>query len=486
MVYRLVCVITLVWSLAMFAPDASAQQTHKSSRAGASNQIPILYRLLALPEFQVLKPADQRALVAKYLNGDAQFQKLSAQQRQVVKKTLLAAFPDPVQMPLIPWPQTPKRVAMTAKQVFEKFHDQVYTIKTDKALGTGWKVSHGGIITCYHVVDSAATITQLAAGQTGGGEVKGVRALRKDLDFVELAPSDPQLPSGLEISGLETGKSTDIAVGDPLYVIGSPEGLEQTLTEGILSGKRTISGVDYLQLSAAISPGSSGSPVFNKYGEVVGMVTSTVKDGQQLNFAVAIDSLFWARLAGVPNDLALNQSAKSPAMVPTKRDSLIAYWLGLHQTSSLAFAPSFAISVEPVGPINGGLTISKDTMKTWIEAELARSAPSAKLLTDDEQNKLAGNGETTSLDIVRQMDEKTRQLRVTIDTMVLRSGTTIYDVDVSFTRGSFGVTGLTSLQAWTSGSIGYFGSGVDAETTLREAVQEKIKKFADDWCIANK
>jgi Flp pilus assembly protein TadD len=75
-------------------------------------------------------------------------------------------------------------------------------------------------------------------------------------------------------------------VGDQVIVIGSPRGLEATLTEGIVSGYRQVDDFKLIQISAAISPGSSGGPVFNLKGEVVGVATLTRTDAQNISFAV--------------------------------------------------------------------------------------------------------------------------------------------------------------------------------------------------------
>ncbi len=83
------------------------------------------------------------------------------------------------------------------------------------------------------------------------------------------------------------------AVGDRIMVAGSPMGLEQTLTEGIVSAWRKLPEKGYvLQISAPVSPGSSGGPVLNMAGEVVGIAAFQMVQGQNLNFAVPVDVIF--------------------------------------------------------------------------------------------------------------------------------------------------------------------------------------------------
>ena len=192
------------------------------------------------------------------------------------------------------------RHIMSAKEIFAKYHDFVYTIKTDKAQGTGF-MDGSFLTTCFHVIDGSSSVKAISPS----GEVfdmKTIWALDQKLDFVKFV--DRKMDRG----PIAKSFAYALEVGDPLYVIGSPQGLAQTLTVGILSGRRTIDGIEHLQLSAAISPGSSGSPVFNKYGDIVAMVTATVQDGQQLNFAIGLDSL---NRIGVPLNLLFGQNDKN-------------------------------------------------------------------------------------------------------------------------------------------------------------------------------
>jgi S1-C subfamily serine protease len=83
-----------------------------------------------------------------------------------------------------------------------------------------------------------------------------------------------------------------LAVGERVYTVGSPSGLENTLAEGIVSGLRRGDGIDLIQTSAPISPGSSGGGLFDAAGNLIGITTFLLRDSQNLNFAVAADT-FW-------------------------------------------------------------------------------------------------------------------------------------------------------------------------------------------------
>ncbi len=151
-----------------------------------------------------------------------------------------------------------------------------------KGLGTGFFInSRGQIVTNYHVVfgaDQAVVRTQ--AGRRY--PVKRIVAENKEADLVLLAADIP--PS--EISPLEvSGKLPE--VGEKIYAIGHPMGLEKTVSEGIVSAIRKLPKLgDIIQITAAISPGSSGGPVFNSSGVVIGVARATFRTGQNLNFAV--------------------------------------------------------------------------------------------------------------------------------------------------------------------------------------------------------
>jgi S1-C subfamily serine protease len=84
----------------------------------------------------------------------------------------------------------------------------------------------------------------------------------------------------------------DLRVGERVFTIGSPSGLERTLGEGLISGLRRQGGVPYVQTTAPISQGSSGGGLFDVHGNLIGITSFLLQSGQQLNFALAAES-FW-------------------------------------------------------------------------------------------------------------------------------------------------------------------------------------------------
>jgi hypothetical protein len=107
-----------------------------------------------------------------------------------------------------------------------------------------------------------------------------------------------------------------LSVADKVYAIGNPRGLEGTFSEGLVSSIRRGDGAAMLQITAPISQGSSGGPVFDDRGRVVGVAVGMLEAGQNLNFAIPADYLE-ALLAGVGSPVPLADLEASPAAAPT-------------------------------------------------------------------------------------------------------------------------------------------------------------------------
>lgn len=152
-------------------------------------------------------------------------------------------------------------------------------------LGSGFFIaSYGLVATNLHVVAGAdrATVT-LASGETR--EVLGYVAAQPRADLVVLRVDRPW-PDGLPL-----GNSDSVPPGASLVAIGSPEGFRNSVSTGVSSGLRVLDGVTWLQHSAATSPGSSGGPLLDNQGRVIGLTTLAHRDGQNINFAAPINTL---------------------------------------------------------------------------------------------------------------------------------------------------------------------------------------------------
>jgi S1-C subfamily serine protease len=140
----------------------------------------------------------------------------------------------------------------------------------------------GLVVTNLHViVDDVGAAVTLANGDSYG--VVSVAAVdeRRDLALLRIP--------GFELKTAKLGNSDNVQVGDHVYAIGAPVGLELSLSDGILSGIRDLEGYKVLQTTAAISPGSSGGGLFNSRGELVGITSFKIRGGENINFAVPIN-----------------------------------------------------------------------------------------------------------------------------------------------------------------------------------------------------
>ncbi|MBF0254055.1 MAG: trypsin-like peptidase domain-containing protein, partial [Candidatus Omnitrophica bacterium] len=125
--------------------------------------------------------------------------------------------------------------------------------------------------------------------KTAGGEVCGEVRLRYASRHEDFAVLDVQIQA--PVTPVVLADSESVRTGEAVYVIGNPAGLENTITDGLLSGRRPFIDRTLFQISAPVSPGSSGSPVFNGSGEVIGIAVASLNRGQNINFAIPINQV---------------------------------------------------------------------------------------------------------------------------------------------------------------------------------------------------
>jgi tetratricopeptide (TPR) repeat protein len=186
---------------------------------------------------------------------------------------------------------------MSVQQLAEKHRDAVYQVVVlDEAgrpdsTGTAFAVNDSGLlVTNYHVVKFAKRI-QVISSSRDKHLAKEVVAfsIQRDLAVLQL-PKEARTPSYVTLA-----PTAEVKPGAKVTVIGGPLGLQGSVSEGIVSGVRQMDDPDikgtYIQVTAPISPGSSGSPVFLMDGRVAGVATLNLVGGQQLNFAVPADDV---------------------------------------------------------------------------------------------------------------------------------------------------------------------------------------------------
>lgn len=151
--------------------------------------------------------------------------------------------------------------------------------KQPLSLGSGFIIGNGRVVTNLHVIEGAKYGSVFISGSSVKHKIEGYLSIDKQNDLAIL--SVPTL----------IGKPIQLAsinpeVGEKIYAIGNPKGLSGTISEGIVSGIRDLGNKKLIQITAPISPGSSGGPVLNTKGEVIGVAVGTLASGQNLNFAI--------------------------------------------------------------------------------------------------------------------------------------------------------------------------------------------------------
>ena len=180
---------------------------------------------------------------------------------------------------------------LTVSQIAKRYSSSVVTIvaldENDQplSLGSGFFINTtGDIATNHHMLEGSvrAIIKTL----------KGIRG-----EVIEIIRDDPKLDLLVAKTSLRNtlpvplGDSDAITVGEDIIAIGNPIGLEGTVSKGIISGIRKAEGLRFIQITASISPGSSGGPVFNLSGKAIGVATAFIDLGQNLNFAMPVNYL---------------------------------------------------------------------------------------------------------------------------------------------------------------------------------------------------
>ena len=164
--------------------------------------------------------------------------------------------------------------------------------KDNRWTGSGFVIHDGHIATNHHVVDNMWIGSAKLAGKEEIYPVETILAVDKarDLAIVKVG--------GIDAPALPLGDSDTVQIDDRVYIAGNPRGLEVLFSDGIISAIRGGSADKIFQMTAPIPQGSSGGPVFNEKGEVIGVSFATFLRGQNLNFAIPVNYL--KSLANIP------------------------------------------------------------------------------------------------------------------------------------------------------------------------------------------
>jgi serine protease Do len=190
--------------------------------------------------------------------------------------------------------QTADLPERTVKELVDLFGEGVVLIETPGGLGSGFIINDRGYcVTNYHVVETQTRVAVTIFHRAGNGDFER-RAIR-DVKILALNPHFDlallEIPAQKELAFRPVFIAEDDSQreGDSVFAIGSPLGLERSVSEGIISTRsRNMDGVVYIQTTAQINPGNSGGPLFNSHGQVVGVINMKLSFGEGLGFAIPV------------------------------------------------------------------------------------------------------------------------------------------------------------------------------------------------------
>lgn len=241
--------------------------------------------------------------------------------------------------PSVPSPP-PKPAKLSPGDISAKYSDAVVILESYNdegqklGQGSGFILSpRGQVLTNYHVIRGASRM-QARMHDQSVHEVEYIAGFDMQHDVAALKIAGDGLPS------IPIGSASTVKTGDHVTALGAPLGLENTLSDGIVSAVREAGNFRILQTTAPISHGSSGGPLFDDYGNVVALAVATIQAGENLNFAVPVDS--------------------AKALLASGRQTSFADLLSITAVRQPIFASSFsvpprqAMSLEVAVPQQGG------------------------------------------------------------------------------------------------------------------------------------
>jgi serine protease Do len=214
---------------------------------------------------------------------------------RIPKSEILAIYEDPLAEGTVPLSSNglytaavPERI--TTAVAAELYAPSVVLVKTARGLGSGFFINKDGyLITNFHVIagEKKISVTQFLQD----GKILR-RVVHKEVEIVATAPFHDLVVLRLkehdtEITPVVFAPEEKLGIGETVFAIGNPLGLERTVTEGVLSQThRNFGGILYLQVDAPVNPGNSGGPLFNARGQVIGIINMGVATMEGLNFAI--------------------------------------------------------------------------------------------------------------------------------------------------------------------------------------------------------
>jgi len=202
---------------------------------------------------------------------------------------------------------TTPHTRMSAREIVDASSPAIVRVEAgEDRVGTGFILDRSGLIaTNLHVIEGESAIRVKLYKDQGEYPVVSIAGVDRghDLALMWIHPKG-KLPT------VKLGDSNVVSAGDKIYAIGNPLGMDYSVSDGLISQVRQLSAeLTILQISAPISQGSSGGPLFNQFGEVIGVTTMIVTQGQNINLAVPGNYLL--PMMKQPQTIGLGEFAKA-------------------------------------------------------------------------------------------------------------------------------------------------------------------------------
>ena len=336
-------------------------------------------------------------------------------------------------------------------------------------LGSGVVVGKGLVVTNKHVVaDSVGFIILRQGSTTWRAEVEAIDE-HHDLALLGVVLRRTE---NFALPAVKRRSLKTVRVGEKVFAIGSPRGLQQSLSDGLVSGIPSDGTTTFVQTTAAISPGSSGGGLFDAKGQLLGITTLYLKDSQSLNFAVPVDAV----------ELLESKSKTSPTLSNTYAftapDSQAAEVVGSASAPqpskaippvSIAAMRAVILTVSSEGPIAFGGGVSEAWLLKNVTQRLRRSGL-AVYASQDEAAKEGFYGLLLGVFVssMKIEDSVLYPWRVQIDLLD----------NTDFVDGS-----NRMVTVWSNGSYGFGGSDVVVDQVSR-TVLELVGSLADQAASA--
>lgn len=185
----------------------------------------------------------------------------------------------------------------TVKELVDKYGEGVVLIQNPGGLGSGFIINDRGYcVTNYHVVEEQTRVAVTIFHRSPNGDferraIRDVKILALN-PYFDLALLEIPAQKDLKFQPVYIADDDSHREGDTVFAIGSPLGLERSVSEGIVASKnRNMDGIVYIQTTAQINPGNSGGPLFNDKGQVVGVINMKLTFGEGLGFAIPVSYL---------------------------------------------------------------------------------------------------------------------------------------------------------------------------------------------------